>query len=158
MIRRKPPDDALEETMPHKTYVTEWRDHRGLSQTELAARIQDALGSGFTTSTLRRIEAGKEPLVQAHIEALAEVLKCMPGDLTSRQPDADPRQAARMKAELERLRTVAYQQAEALKDELKANEALRMELREMAGQLEDARKRIEALEHDLERAGRTARH
>lgn len=61
-------------------YVKEWRKYRGLTQEQLAERI------GKTHGAISQLETGKIDYTQGMIEALAEALRCEPGDLLSRNP------------------------------------------------------------------------
>ena len=67
---------------PH--YIREWRRHRGLSQEQLALRIDK------DQSYLSKIERFKHDYSQGLLEAVAEALACEPADLIMR----DPTQAA----------------------------------------------------------------
>lgn len=51
-----------------KTFVREWREHRGMTLEQLAER------AGTTHATLSRLERGKQPYGQALLEAIAKVL------------------------------------------------------------------------------------
>jgi len=63
-----------------RTYIREWRKHRGLSLEELASRVET------TAATLSRIERGQQPYSQPLLEALAQTLNCRPADLIMRPP------------------------------------------------------------------------
>jgi len=62
-------------------YIREWRQHRGMTQDELASAIQ------VDRTYLNKIERGKRRYLPSVLEALAETLGCAPGDLISRRPD-----------------------------------------------------------------------
>lgn len=57
-----------------RTYIREWRKHRGLTLERLAERIES------TTATISRIERGRQPYSQAIL------LNCRAGDLIMRPP------------------------------------------------------------------------
>lgn len=63
-----------------RTFIKEWRQHRGLTQDQLADRI------GVATSTISQLEKGRQGYSQATLEALAEALQCEPADLLMRNP------------------------------------------------------------------------
>jgi transcriptional regulator with XRE-family HTH domain len=66
-----------------KTMIREWRLYRGLTQQQLADRID------VSTASMSRIENGKQDYTQAHLEAIAYALNCEPADLIgSRKPGA----------------------------------------------------------------------
>jgi transcriptional regulator with XRE-family HTH domain len=65
-------------------FFREWRKHRGHTQEALADMI------GVTTSTISQLETGKQGFTDSTLIALADALKCSPGDLLMRNPlDAD---------------------------------------------------------------------
>lgn len=64
-------------------YIREWRQHRGLTQEQLAERI------GINRAYLSKIESGKRRYDQPLLEAAATVLQCEPADLIIRDP-SDP--------------------------------------------------------------------
>jgi len=68
---------------PHhwrRLFVREWREHRGMTQEQLAER------AGMTTASLSRIERGLQPYHQGTLDALAGALHCDPVDLLTRNP------------------------------------------------------------------------
>jgi transcriptional regulator with XRE-family HTH domain len=65
---------------PHRTFLTEWREYRRLTQKQLAERL------GTTDMTVSRWERGKALLNTAVLEAVAEALGMEPGDIY-RHPD-----------------------------------------------------------------------
>jgi DNA-binding Xre family transcriptional regulator len=68
-----------------RNYIREWREFRGFaSQGDLAA------ASGITRATISRLESGKLPYHELHLEKLAIPLKCTPGDLVTVNPLNDP--------------------------------------------------------------------
>ena len=66
-----------------KTFIKEWREHRGLTQEQLGERV------GKTYSTIGRIENGLVPYGQGLLEALADALGTDPASLLMRDP-GDP--------------------------------------------------------------------
>ena len=66
-----------------RTFIREWRKHRGLTLEQLADRI------GTTHASLSRIERGRQPYTQGLFEAIAEALGVDPADLHVRDP-SDP--------------------------------------------------------------------
>lgn len=65
-----------------RTFFKEWRVHRGLSQEQLADRLETSVAS------ISRIESGMQPYTQDVLEALAEALGTDPASLLMRNPDA----------------------------------------------------------------------
>jgi transcriptional regulator with XRE-family HTH domain len=66
-----------------RTFFKEWRVHRGLSQEQLADRLETSVAS------ISRIESGTQPYTQDVLEALAEALMADPASLLMRNPN-DP--------------------------------------------------------------------
>lgn len=66
-----------------RTFFKEWRVHRGLSQEQLASRLETSVAS------ISRIENGTQPYTQDVLEALAEALLTDPASLLMRNPE-DP--------------------------------------------------------------------
>jgi transcriptional regulator with XRE-family HTH domain len=66
-----------------RTFFKEWRVHRGLSQEQLADRLETSVAS------ISRIEKGSQPYTQDVLEALAEALMTDPASLLMRNPE-DP--------------------------------------------------------------------
>lgn len=64
-----------------KTFIREWRNHRGLTLERLAERL-----GGFTAGSLSRIERGLQPYNQGLLEALGVALNCEPADLLAKNP------------------------------------------------------------------------
>jgi transcriptional regulator with XRE-family HTH domain len=62
-------------------YIKQWREHRHVSQTELALRCRVA------QSTYQRIEAGKVPYNQDFLELCAAALLCSVADLLTHSPN-----------------------------------------------------------------------
>lgn len=67
-------------------FFKEWRKHRGYTQETLAEMI------GVQASTISQLETGKQGFTDTTLIALADALKCSPGDLLMRNPldDAAP--------------------------------------------------------------------
>lgn len=66
-----------------RTFFKEWREHRELSQQQLADRLDTSVAS------ISRIESGTQPYTQDVLEALADALGTDPASLLMRNPD-DP--------------------------------------------------------------------
>jgi len=66
-----------------RTFFKEWRVHRGLSQEQLADRLETSVAS------ISRIENGTQPYTQDVLEALADALNTDPASLLMRNPE-DP--------------------------------------------------------------------
>ena len=66
-----------------RTFIRQWRKHRGLSQERLADRL------GMSKAQLSRIENGEQPYAQDFLEACAEALQTEPASLLTRDP-GDP--------------------------------------------------------------------
>ena len=65
------------------TFIRQWREHRGLTLEQLAARI------GTTHASLSRVERGLQPYNQPLLEAVANALQTDAASLLMRNP-ADP--------------------------------------------------------------------
>lgn len=61
-------------------YLREWREHRALTQTALAASI------GTTPSRISEVESGKERYNETLLERLADALNCTPAELLAGPP------------------------------------------------------------------------
>lgn len=61
-------------------FLKEWRDHRGLTQEQMASRVQ------ISRENYGRIEAGKVPYNQDFLELAAFALACEPADIIMRNP------------------------------------------------------------------------
>ncbi|MCS3692033.1 transcriptional regulator with XRE-family HTH domain [Bradyrhizobium elkanii] len=66
-----------------RTFFKEWRTFRGLSQEQLAGRLETSVAS------ISRIENGTQPYTQDVLEALADALMTDPASLLMRNPE-DP--------------------------------------------------------------------
>ena len=80
-----PPRIALQKpTRRRRTFIKQWREHRGYSQEKLGDMI------GTSGSMISRIEKGQVAYTQDVLEALAEALSTEPASLLMRNPqDAD---------------------------------------------------------------------
>lgn len=63
--------------------IKEWRIYRDLTQEQLAERI------GVTHGTISQLETGRINYTQPTLEALAEELRCTPGELVTVDPNQD---------------------------------------------------------------------
>ena len=71
-------------------YIREWREYRGLTLRDLAARLLDDDGHPLISyASLGRIERGLQPYSQPVVEAIAEALGVPPGVLISAEPASD---------------------------------------------------------------------
>lgn len=74
------------------TCMRAWRQHRGLSLRELAARIAEAGGdASISHASLARIERGLQPYSQPVIEAVARALDVDVASLIARDPKSPER-------------------------------------------------------------------
>ena len=70
-----------------RTYIKEWRQHRGLSLRRLADRLElDGPHDTISHASLGRIENGEQPYSQPILEALSVALDCSVTDLLSHHP------------------------------------------------------------------------
>jgi transcriptional regulator with XRE-family HTH domain len=67
----------------NRTFVKEWRKHRGLTQIQLSERV------GIGQGSLSDLERGTFAYTQPMLEALADALNCKPWDLIWRPPGAE---------------------------------------------------------------------
>jgi len=63
-----------------RTFFKEWREFRGLTQEQLAGRLETSVAS------ISRIEKGTQPYTQDVLEALADTLMTDPASLIMRNP------------------------------------------------------------------------
>jgi transcriptional regulator with XRE-family HTH domain len=70
-------------TRRRRTFFRQWREHRGLTQEQLADRLETSVAS------ISRLESGTQPYTQDVLEALADALRTDPASLLMRNP-ADP--------------------------------------------------------------------
>ena len=68
---------------PPRHFVREWREHRGMTQEELAEIV------GITHGAISQLERGEVGYTQRTLEAYAEALACTGSDLVGRNPIAD---------------------------------------------------------------------
>lgn len=73
---------GLKSALPAKTYFREWREWKGLTQQELADRLET------TKATVSRIENGHRRWGKGYLEAFAHVMGCDVTDPISRPPGA----------------------------------------------------------------------
>lgn len=73
-----------------KTYLKEWRAHRGFTQDEVVNRLAalDDPGVPTTAASLSRLENGKQIYTQRSMEALAAIYDCEVDEL-HRPPQSD---------------------------------------------------------------------
>lgn len=64
-------------------YFREWRKYRHLTQEQLAERVD------MSVSSVSQIETGTQGFTDATLQAFADALMCSPGDLLSRDPEAE---------------------------------------------------------------------
>lgn len=90
-MARRPPNRVKPRFKPQlrRTFIRQWRKHRGLTLEALAARVGERLGVGFTHASLSRIERQRQPYSQQVLEALAEELNTDVASLLMRDP-SDP--------------------------------------------------------------------
>lgn len=62
------------------TFLKQWREFRGKRQQEAADAIN------VSRELLSKIESGKSPYLQQHLEGLARLYGCSPGDLLEQNP------------------------------------------------------------------------
>lgn len=74
------PPKRLMKPQRRRTFLKEWREHRGYNQEQAAEMI------GMDRSNLSRIERGQVPYSQALLEAAADAYRCEPVDLLIRNP------------------------------------------------------------------------
>ena len=63
-----------------RTFVKQWREYRGLTQDDLAERLETSKAS------ISRIEAGQQAYTQDFLEACADALRTDPASLLMRDP------------------------------------------------------------------------
>lgn len=108
----------MERNHPTRRYFKEWRKHRGLTQSQVVARIIELAGSGDdddvtrrvpkTEASLSRIENGRQAYTQAILEVLADVYDIQPEWLISR----DPTKEGRVLSILDHLTAEQFQRAQ----------------------------------------------
>lgn len=65
---------------PRRHFIKQWRQHRGLTQEQLASRTE------FTPGTISQLETGRIAYTQGTLEQIADALQCSPGDLLNVDP------------------------------------------------------------------------
>lgn len=65
-------------------FIREWRLHRGLTLQDVADK------TGITHATIGRVERGKIAYTRDTIEAIADAMNCLPGQLLSYPPNGAP--------------------------------------------------------------------
>lgn len=70
-----------------RVYLAEWRNHKGLTQRQLAERLET------TEATISRIENLQRDPTLGFLQAAAEALECSVSDIIERPPP-DPDEAA----------------------------------------------------------------
>jgi len=74
------PPSRLKKPRFQRTFLKEWREHRGYTQEQAAEMI------GMDRSNLSRVERAEIPYSQALLEAAAEAYRCETVDLLIRNP------------------------------------------------------------------------
>jgi transcriptional regulator with XRE-family HTH domain len=67
-------------SQPRRHFIKEWRRYRGLTQEQLASRLD------VDRTAISKIESGKQEYSQGFLEAAAYALRCEPADLIMRDP------------------------------------------------------------------------
>lgn len=80
----------MAKTQYRRTYIRQWREKRGLSLRQLAARMEEMPG-GRTIShaSLGRIETGTQPYTQPILEGLSAALGVEIADLLNVNPEKE---------------------------------------------------------------------
>ncbi len=68
-----------------RTFIQQWRKHRGMSQTTLGNAVD------LSTASISQIENAETGYSQAHLEAIARVLEVHPIDLLVCDPNQHPK-------------------------------------------------------------------
>lgn len=89
MYMMKKVTPRLKRPQLRRTFIRQWREHRGLTLETLAERVGEHLPAGFTHASLSRIERGLQPYSQAVLEAIAEELQTDAASLLMRDPSND---------------------------------------------------------------------
>lgn len=80
----------MEKRPRRRTYIRQWRKHRGLTLERLADRLLNDDGSQIlSVSMISRIETGQRPYTQDTLEALADALGTDPASLLMRDPTTE---------------------------------------------------------------------
>lgn len=70
--------------MAERFYLKEWRKHRGLTQEQLAARMD------VDRTTISKMETGTHSYTKEFLENAANALNCQPWELIGRNPMIEP--------------------------------------------------------------------
>lgn len=81
----------MNERVRQKTFIREWREHRGLSLRQLEAKLVQGPDAdpAITFASLSRLERGLQPYTQDALEAIASALEASPADLLAVNPNHD---------------------------------------------------------------------
>lgn len=74
---------ATKQAVRPRHFIREWRKHRGLTQEQLAQRVD------VVVSSISQLETGKQGYSQSMLEALAEALACDTWDLLHNDPSKE---------------------------------------------------------------------
>lgn len=85
---------------PRRVFFREWREHRDLTQDQLAELL------GTNKSAVSKMETGKSRYNQSSLEAWGRALRCEPSALISRLPTEDDVDYLFRRASAERQRIV----------------------------------------------------
>lgn len=113
--------------------VQRLRQAAGMSQTELAQRLEEDLGRGFQQQTVLKVEKGTRPLKVTEAAAVARILRCSVETLLKRSSDAEDRL-------LVDLLVVQQEQIEAAREAAR----LRHQIADLTKRLEEAEQRHQA--------------
>ncbi len=77
----------MKKPLYRRTYIREWREHRGLSLRQLADRLEhEPAGKSLSHASLGRIETGQQAYTQPILEAIAVALSVDEYDLLHVHP------------------------------------------------------------------------
>lgn len=79
-MAKRPSGPAPNPKQRRRIFLKEWRVHRGLTQEQLAERVSMAV------SNISQLEQGRQGYSQEGLEALADALRCDPGQLLNVDP------------------------------------------------------------------------
>lgn len=71
-------------------FIKEWRKFRGLTQEQLAGRLEKMPGEPLSHASVSRLEREIQPYQQESLEAVAVALNCTPAQLLSVNPYETP--------------------------------------------------------------------
>ena len=110
-----PKRKRIEDRQLDPTYLREWREHKGINQQKAAAAI------GIDQAALSRIESGKVPYSQLHLQELSKLYGVTITDLLIRDPRR-PRPGDALAERVRRLESaVEINAIKTLLDALQAN-------------------------------------